>query len=293
MILQVAGKIHILLFLKQPSLAFGMKIPPRLISTLIVVALTSSAFVLLHDDPGKKRTLKILCYNIHHAEPPSKSDVIDLNAIAKVINDHKPDLVALQEVDAFTGRSGPFNQAVELGKKTGMSAYFFKAINHDGGEYGVAILSRLPVSDTNLYPLPRMEGKGGEPRVLATATIELSAKEKFLFACTHLDSQRDSVNRLLQIKAIKGLLEETEVPVVIAGDFNATPGSEVIRILDTSFTRTCDPCEYTIPVDNPNKAIDFVAFTPAKRFRVKRHAVVPERYASDHLPVFAELEIVF
>ena len=271
-----------------------MKIPQRLISTVILAVLVSPALIICPDgDPHKKRSLKILCYNIHHAAPPSKSDVIDLNAIAKVINDHSPDLVALQEVDAFTGRSGPFNQAVELGKKTGMSAYFFKAINHDGGEYGLAILSRLPVTDTKLYPLPRMEGKEGEPRVLGTAMIELSPKEKFLFACTHLDSRRDSINRLLQMKAITGLLKDTEVPIVIAGDFNAVPGSEVIRILDTNFTRTCDPCDYTIPVANPNRVIDFVAFSPAKNFRVKRHVVIPERYASDHLPVLTELEIVF
>src|SRR5687767_3450568 len=77
----------------------------------------------------KKHTLKILCYNIHHASPPSKPGSIDLDAIAKVIMDHQPDLVALQEVDVFTGRSGPYNQAEELGKRTGMSAYFFKAIN--------------------------------------------------------------------------------------------------------------------------------------------------------------------
>lgn len=31
--------------------------------------------------------LKVLSYNIHHANPPSKPDAIDLEAIARVIND--------------------------------------------------------------------------------------------------------------------------------------------------------------------------------------------------------------
>src|SRR5690606_8398369 len=101
----------------------------------------------------KKFSLKILTYNIHHASPPSRPGVIDLDAIAKVINAHQPDLVALQEVDVNTGRSGPHNQAVALGKKTGMIAYFFKSIHYDGGEYGLAILSRFPVKETNFYPL--------------------------------------------------------------------------------------------------------------------------------------------
>jgi hypothetical protein len=50
--------------------------------------------------------ISVMSYNIHHANPPSKPNVIDLNAIAKVINKQKPDLVALQEVDVHTNRSG-------------------------------------------------------------------------------------------------------------------------------------------------------------------------------------------
>lgn len=267
---------------------------PYLLLTPLAILLCSAFILLLErESPSKKRTVKLLCYNIHHAAPPSKNNVIDLDAIAKVINDSEADLVALQEVDVFTGRSGPYNQAEELGKRTGMSPYFFKAIDYDGGEYGIAILSRLPVLQTNRYPLPRMEGTGGEPRVLGTAMIQLSAKEKILLACTHLDARRDSLNRLLQIKAITGLLKDAEVPILIAGDFNAAPGSEVINILDEHFTRTCDPCDFTSPVDNPRRTIDFIAFSPAKDFKVKKHLVIPERYASDHLPVFAELEINF
>jgi endonuclease/exonuclease/phosphatase family metal-dependent hydrolase len=241
----------------------------------------------------RKQTLKVLSYNIHHGSPPSNPTDIDLDAIAKVIIEHQPDLAALQEVDSFTGRSGPFNQAEELGKKTGMTAHFFKAINHDGGEYGVAILSRLPIVETNRYPLPRKEGNGGEPRILATATIQVSSKEKILFACTHLDAQSDSTNRHLQINAIEGLLKDSTLPIIIAGDFNAAPGSQVIRILDNNFTRTCDPCEFTIPVDQPRRAIDFIAFSPPKSFRIKQHIVIPERKASDHLPVLAILEAAF
>lgn len=247
----------------------------------------------LLDAPLRKQTLKVLSYNIHHGSPPSKPTDIDLDAIAKIIIEHQPDLAALQEVDSFTGRSGPFNQAEELGKKTGMTAHFFKAINHDGGEYGVAILSRHPVVETNRYPLPRKEGNGGEPRILATATIQISSKESLLFACTHLDAQSDSTNRYLQIKAIEGLLKDSTLPVIIAGDFNASPGSQVIRILDNNFTRTCDPCEFTIPVDQPRRVIDFIAFAPPKTFRIKQHFVIPERNASDHLPVLAILETNF
>jgi len=50
--------------------------------------------------------LRVLCYNIHHANPPSRPNIIDLDAIANVIKKEQPHLVALQEVDVFTERSG-------------------------------------------------------------------------------------------------------------------------------------------------------------------------------------------
>jgi endonuclease/exonuclease/phosphatase family metal-dependent hydrolase len=198
--------------------------------------------------------------------------------------------VALQEVDVLTGRSGPFNQAQELGKKTGLTSYFFKAIDHDGGDYGVAILSRYPMMEIKLYPLPTQEGSGGEPRVLGTAVIALPERN-VVFACTHLDAQRDSVNRHLQINTIVEILKEKDLPIVLAGDLNATPGSQVIQTLDHHFERTCDPCAPTFPQDIPKKTIDFIAFSPAKAFKVKTHNVIPERYASDHRPVFVELHL--
>lgn len=244
------------------------------------------------DHPKKKHPLRVLCYNIHHASPPSRPGLIDLDAIARVINAQQPDLVALQEVDVRTRRSGQnSDQAEELGKRTGLAPYFFKAIDHDGGEYGVAILSRYPVTGTNRYPLPSKEGTGGEHRVLGTITVQLSNKQQIVFACTHLDAQRDSVNRRLQMNAILALLRDSVHPIILAGDFNAGPSSEVIRTLDDKFTRTCNPCDFTIPVADPKKAIDFIAYTPAKMFVVKKHGVIPERYASDHLPVFAILEL--
>jgi endonuclease/exonuclease/phosphatase family metal-dependent hydrolase len=44
-------------------------------------------------------------------------------------------------------------------------------------------------------------------------------------------------------------------------------------------------------VIKPTKAIDFISFAPAGKFHVLNHQVIPERYASDHLPVVAELSV--
>ncbi len=75
----------------------------------------------------KAKNIKVMTYNIHHCNPPSAGEKIDVAAIAKVINDESPDFVALQEVDVYTLRSGKgLNQAKELARLTGMNFFFQK-----------------------------------------------------------------------------------------------------------------------------------------------------------------------
>jgi endonuclease/exonuclease/phosphatase family metal-dependent hydrolase len=237
--------------------------------------------------------VRVLSYNIHHANPPSRPDYIDIAAIANVIKQQQPDIVALQEIDVNTERSGKtVDEAKELARLTGMQSYFSKGIDYQGGEYGIAVLSRFPMEGMKRIPLPTDEATKGEPRTLGTVVIKLPKGHKMVFAFTHLDAQRAATNRLLQIRKITEVLQSEQLPVVIAGDFNAAPGSDVINILDDNFTRTClTGCGFTIPVENPNKTIDFIAYKPSANFTVVEHKVINEKYASDHLPVLAVLKI--
>jgi endonuclease/exonuclease/phosphatase family metal-dependent hydrolase len=240
---------------------------------------------------GGDRTIKVLSYNIHHANPPAKPGVIDIAAIAQVIKTCQPHLVALQEVDVQTKRSGDtLNQAKALAALTGMYHFFGKAINYDGGEYGVAILSKYPIKDVKVHQLPSDTATHGEPRILLVTAVTLPGGNIIHFANTHMDAQRSAVNRELQIKKILEITAGIKTPIIIAGDFNATPESSVIQQLDQRFSRTCNTCGFTIPNINPNKTIDFIAFTPASTFTVVKHEVIPEHHASDHLPVLAELK---
>lgn len=243
---------------------------------------------------GSTTQLSILTYNIHHANPPSKPGLIDLDAIARVIRTQQPDLVALQEVDVHTNRSGKdVHEAEEIARRADMPYHYFaRAIDYDGGEYGVAVLSKFPFEETKNNPLPTLESTGGEHRTLATVSIKLGNGQRVLFACTHLDAQGKDTNRVLQMDRILALLNESKLPVILAGDLNAQPGSRVIDALDAKFTRTCtSDCGFTIPEIHPDKTIDFVAFRPAPSFQVVTHKVVKEEYASDHLPVLTVLRV--
>ncbi|WP_299758664.1 endonuclease/exonuclease/phosphatase family protein [uncultured Pontibacter sp.] len=246
------------------------------------------------DKPDDKEeivaSVKVMAYNIHHCNPPSKPNIIDVAAIVDVIRAEKPDLLALQEVDVDTERSGAVNQAQEIANQLQMRYFFAKAIDYRGGEYGVAILSKYPLSETTAHQLPTKAGSGGEPRVLATAKVELPDGRFIRFGSTHLDAQSDPTNRQLQIEKISDIASKETLPFIIAGDFNATPGSVEINALDAIFKRSCKVCAPTIPATNPTKAIDFIAYAhPATKLSTISHKVVNEPYASDHRPVVAEI----
>lgn len=233
--------------------------------------------------------LKIMSYNIHIGNPPSKPGLIDMEAIIKAIKAEDPDLIALQEVDVNTARSGKINQADIIARKLGMNFFFAKAIDHDGGDYGVALLSKFPISETNIHRLTTVAGSGGEPRVIATARIQLKNGKSIRFGATHLDHLRNPVNREVQIEEINKIGTEEKLPFIIAGDLNAVTESAEIQKLDQVFMRTCSKCEPTFPVVKPNRTIDFIAFKKTDKFSVISHRVVQEHYASDHLPVVALL----
>ena len=74
-------------------------------------------------------------------------DVCDFQRIADVINHIHPEVVALQELDSMTHRSGQKYVLGEIAGRTQMHAYFAPAIDYDGGKYGIGLLTKeIPVS---------------------------------------------------------------------------------------------------------------------------------------------------
>lgn len=236
-------------------------------------------------------SFKVLSYNIHHANPPSKPEAIDIDAIAKVIIESGAELVALQEIDVHTTRSGKSSdQAKELGRLTGMNVFFSKGIDFQGGEYGTAILSKNPIMEEQRYELPNLEGLQSEPRTLAVVTVEING-EKLKFGNTHLD-YTNAENNLLQIKKIMEIFEGETLPTILAGDFNAVPESASIQLLDKMFVRSCvEGCAFTSPQANPKRIIDYIMVSSSSNLAVLEHRVIEETYASDHRPVLATYKI--
>ena len=244
------------------------------------------------DPPTKETVIRVMTYNIHRGNPPGQNaDVIDLNATAAVIKSQHPDLVCLNEVDVHTKRSGvTLDEAQKLGELTGMHAYFAKAMNYDGGQYGDAVLSKYPIEQRFRYALP-FKITGSEPRDIAMIKVK-SGDKTFLFATTHLDHLATEENRILQANTIVAdILPDLKLPLIIGGDLNAPPESETIRILSTKLTAGCKDkgCPLTFPYDAPKSTIDYIMVSSTEDFEFKSYKAVNGATASDHLPVIAEI----
>src|SRR5437870_4170655 len=96
---------------------------------------------------NSKKTLRVMTYNIHVGVGMDKQ--LDLQRIADVINHEHPDLVGLQEVDRGVKRTEGVDEIAELARMTQMQYAFAHNLDYQGGQYGVAILSRFPILKTD------------------------------------------------------------------------------------------------------------------------------------------------
>lgn len=229
--------------------------------------------------------VRILSYNIHHGNPPAVSGKIDLDAIAKVILDSGADLVGIQEVDVRIPRSRRVDQAHQLAQLTGMHYYFSKGIEYEGGEYGTLILSKYKIIGSRRYELPMPEA--GERRSLAVVDVILPTGKTISFANTHLDlSER---NKVAQAGYINELGDWYDRPLILVGDLNAEPQSQAIAVLDTYFSRNVESNGPTHPNQQAKSEIDYIMVGKHCKFIWRAYNTIASD-ASDHLPVFAEIE---
>lgn len=232
--------------------------------------------------------LRIMSYNIHHCDPPSVTGDTPLtDTTAAVIARQNPDIVAMQEVDMNTNRSGNVNQSKVIAQKLGMNYFFAPAKAITGGTYGVAILSKFPMSEATIHVLP-FPDTSGETRVLATVKITFPDGSAIRFGCTHFDLVTE--NKKAEVAKVVEIAAAEPLPFIIAGDLNSWENSGIIATLDTKFTRTCNGCPLTSPAKNPQNTIDYIAFRhPENKFSVMSHKAVNETFASDHRPIVAEI----
>lgn len=232
-------------------------------------------------------TLRILTYNIHGGE--GLDGKIDLPRLAGVIRGAEPDLVALQEVDRKTWRSGRIDQPAELARLTGMEVAYGPAMEYDDGHFGNAVLSRFPILSSRCHALPSPEGR--EPRSAIEVVVRPDGGAPLRFFSAHFDHQIEDV-RVSHARAVLAASAGAE-PAILAGDFNATPGSPTLKTLLASWNdATAVSGMLTFPSNPGRIKIDYVLHRPAGALKVVEARTLNEPVASDHCPVLVVLERV-
>ena len=230
---------------------------------------------------------KILSFNICHGK--GMDGKVDLARAAAVVNRERPRFAALQELDRRTARVQGVDQPAELGRLTGMAPTFARAIDFQGGEYGVMLLSRETPRSVRKLPLP-----GREPRILLLAEFA-----DCWVGCTHL-SVAAAEEREASVRLIAEAVKDLDKPVFLTGDWNSLPDSSVLKGLDAFLHVVSETRARTYhghPANGPSGTasdfcIDYVAVdnAHAASYRVLERGTVQDRTTSDHAPIYVTVE---
>ena len=225
-----------------------------------------------------QRQVQVMSYNVRHCA--GMDMVLDYDRTADVISKQQPDVVALQELDSMTGRSGHRYQLGELADRTQYHPIFGSAIDYDGGKYGVGILTLESPISVKRIPLP-----GEEPRVLLVVELK-----DYVIACTHLDLEAEQ--RLASVPLIVAEAQRWQKPFLLAGDWNDTPDSPLMQEMTKTFTILSGD-DATFPADDPKECIDYVASFKGQSVMVLKSNVIAEPEASDHRPLVVRVQLTF
>lgn len=232
--------------------------------------------------------LRVLSYNIHHAEGVDRK--LDVPRIARVIQSVEPDIVALQEVDRNAARTQSVDQPAELAKLTGMKMVFGPNIMLQGGDYGNAVLSRFTILNDRNHKLPNVDN--GEQRGVLEADLLLpETKTQLRVLATHFDHRRNESERVKSASAVNDLVNKSTQPALLMGDLNDVIGSRTLKLLGQEWKRTTEKQHPTVPVSKPIRQIDFILVRPEGRWKVIESRVLPEAIASDHRAILSVLEL--
>lgn len=233
--------------------------------------------------------LRVLQFNIRVAM--NKRGRVDVARIATEIKAVRPDLVSLNEVDKNTRRTR-VDEPAALARATGLHVVFGPNLIYDGGPFGNAVLTRLPVVDSRRVRLPVTPGL--EPRGLLRVVVRVGDR-RVAFSSTHLSEGRGGRrSRLLQARAAARVLRSSSAPAILAGDLNSVPADAPARVLRRGLLdaqqRGGTPPGHTYPQTRPSRRFDYVLYD-------RRFAVVPgsthvrASRSSDHRSVFTRLAL--
>lgn len=250
---------------------------------------------------SSENTLNVMTFNMHRGKNRDGDD--KLAEISDMIEGSGADIVALQEVDRNTVSSGGTDQMAWLAANTAGYTYhaFASHYNYDGGEYGLGILSKFPLSDIRNNRLTfRKAGQSNSTRALLTARVTITGGRQVAMASAHYSSD----DKVEQAEETVGFLRYySNLPVFLGGDLNSLPASAAVGVLlghfDDTENRYSQPITdyYTFPAHNVpdttyRKKLDYVLVSkPHISAVVSRSVIRVPNVTRDHHPFITTVEL--
>jgi endonuclease/exonuclease/phosphatase family metal-dependent hydrolase len=216
----------------------------RLVSFFVLIALaiglSGCLFSKADSDASAFVPVKVMSYNIHGGRggPKEGAPALEgLERVARIVEKHCPDLLLIQEIERGAERSQKVDEILWLQQRLGYTkSAFAPGIVEGEWNYGVAIFSNYPGKITaTKHPLflAGEPGKYAEQRVVLESTIQIEGVPVRVF-CTHLGLSPEE--RKKQTADILEIMSRGEGPAILAGEFNAEPGSPEMKPREEKMT---------------------------------------------------------
>jgi len=154
--------------------------------------------------------VRVLSWNVHSCI--GRTGRFDPDSILRTVRCLRPDLVALQEIDARRTVSGGVDTFKFITEHLDGYAAAARTIRTPEGDYGHLLVTRWPLARVDTLDL---SVPGREPRAAIVASI---AEPDLQVVAVHLGL--GALERRHQLKTIRGAVDGAQQPCIVLGDFN-------------------------------------------------------------------------
>jgi endonuclease/exonuclease/phosphatase family metal-dependent hydrolase len=256
-----------------------------------VVDIVRDRIAVMPDVSSTRVTL--MTYNIHAGV--GVDNRYDLGRIRRVLDEERPHIAALQELDCGSPRTAFDDQSSALAGDLGLQSNFCATRRAGNGSFGIGVLSTFPVVHRQQYDLSY---RRREPRYCLRVDLQVAPGAVLhVFNChLGLSIRERAFQRTEMLSDAILLSKELRHPVVVMGDFNDRPIPVVHRTLrrhfKDAFTVAGRRWGPTFRLGPFPLRLDHIYLSDRIRVlecRVRNDALT--RLASDHRPVIASVEV--
>lgn len=243
------------------------------------------------------------------------ANVFNLTGTAYEISSVMPDVVTLQEVDNMTQRH-PVDEVAFLSSHSGLKYNAFAPWRpFEGGQYGIAILSRHPILEVKRHKYVNPNANPAEPSnclvqrpmdfcqgILAIKIAPPTFPKGIWIITTHISADGAQFEEAQQLVSyVTSLLKNSSAPdALVTGDFNEPPTGQGpsylakhwIDSFHVCFHEPNNPRGLTFNSDKPDRRIDYIWGTNPEIAKCRK-SWTKNTQASDHLPYIGKWASTF